>query len=321
MFARLAIFIAFVVLSTIGMVMHARQGQVDEKAEANAAMENIGIYAKAVAHYAEVNPTTVGVAPMASLYLPNGYSSTLTYTGYVSNGDAWVYLLPGGLLSPAQLLRLAGAPDRYLGVKTGTTAADATGNVVFGQDVPIPAAIPNGAAVYLARQLLPPPAGPAASPTAEQPPAPPPLTISAPPIAVVGSPYSTGPGPTYVPPTVPPMPPQPPNGNPSNPPTNPPQTLYWEFQCNTIHTNNKTGTYDGCSITPPESTEYPSPWSPLQLESKWTSGIAMNNSTPCTTLGAYALSPIKVNPSQGVLTEQDGFECGYPNSAGGWTFQ
>jgi hypothetical protein len=95
----------------------------------------------------------------------------------------------------------------------------------------------------------------------------------------------------------------------------------WFFECNTVHTNNKTGTYDGCSITPPESTEYPSPWSPLQQAGKYTGGIAMNNTTPCSTLGSYALSPIKVNPSAGILNEQDGFECGHQDSSGNWVFQ
>jgi hypothetical protein len=170
--------------------------------------QNFAIYARQAAVYAERNPTVVKNPSDTELALPTWYKKLAAFNAYVDHGNAYVYLAAGGTREPLMLLRDAGAPGRTLGIKAGTVAKDATGTTVAGAVIPLPAAIPDGAAVMVARAALPPPPPPPASPTAQQPATPPPLYNPGkplPPPIPSGPPIVSNPV-NFPPPVTPPVP-------------------------------------------------------------------------------------------------------------------
>lgn len=222
-FAKIVAILGVMFLVYLGMTYQSREHLSAVTTEAHAAEQNVAVYAHSVAAYAEANPAATMAPTDGQLALPSGYLKHPGLMPYVAIGNAYVYAVPGGVYDPKAMLRQAGAAGRRIGIKAGTTAKDATGTVVGGQLVPLPGAIPDGSAVYIAREKLPAPDLPPSSPTAAQPPAVPPITIAGSPInPVVATPENPHPV-AWTCCTTPGVPVPPPA--PAQPPVNPPPAL------------------------------------------------------------------------------------------------
>lgn len=220
MFAKWFAIVLLVVLIGFALTYKSRETATDVRSAGVAAEQNLGIYARALARYAQANSTTTGVVIDTQLVLPAGYEKRPGLQGYIDSGNAYVFAISGGPYAPLAVLRQAGAPGRRVGVKSGAIAKDVTNTVVAGAIVPLPAGIPDGSAVYVAREALPPPPPPPAQPTGTQPPPLAPITVGGSPIAVVATPgLSSSPvgWPCCTTPGIP-IPPQAPVQPPVNPP-------------------------------------------------------------------------------------------------------
>ncbi|WP_083868253.1 type IV pilus biogenesis protein PilM [Dyella ginsengisoli] len=230
MITRLVI-VALLFLAMLGAYeLHTHERSTAIQTQSQSELQNLAVYSRAVAYYASTHSSATGpVADSGLSTLPNGYLKSHPWAGYMQNGNAWVYLAPGGTYAPQTLMREAGSPGRSLGVKAGTVAKDATGTVVVGDTVAIPNAIPDGSAVYLSQIFGTPPAAPPPMVIQSQPPPNPPLAASVPPItlvaggAVTSSPTGwsccSTPGAPLPPPPPAPPPPPPPASNPLTDPT------------------------------------------------------------------------------------------------------
>lgn len=192
MWLKIVVALLLLVALTFG-INYRTHMESDRVASQAAAMQDaVSVYAGAVGRYADTHPSFTGPLADGALQLPVGFQKITGLAAFVSNGSAYAYLPAGNAVAPRDLMRLAGAPGRRIGIKAGTLARDATGAVVAGRLVDIPSGIPDGAAVFVSREIAPAPAPPAPMPTAAQPPPTPPLTRSAPAVAVVNQPYTGG---------------------------------------------------------------------------------------------------------------------------------
>jgi hypothetical protein len=229
MLTRLVI-VALLFLALLGAYeLHTHERSTAIQTQSQSELQNLAVYSRAVAYYAATHSSATGpIADSGLSTLPNGYIKSHPWAGYMQNGNAWVYLAPGGSYAPLTLMREAGSPGRSLGIKAGTVAKDATGSVVVGDTVAIPNAIPDGSAVYLSQIFGTPPAAPPPMVTQSQPPPNPPLVASVPPITLVtGGAVSSSPTgwSCCSTPGAPPPPPPP-----AQPPQNPPPAGIASFQ-------------------------------------------------------------------------------------------
>lgn len=220
MFAKLVV--VFLVIAAVVLGIQYQSNSETTGVEIRAAnwSENAAVLALGAATFAVTHPTTARVVAMSELALPQGFVAQPGLTPIVSNGNAYLYYAPGGQATPLEAERDMGGPGRRVGVKAGALAKDVTGAVIAGQFIPLPAAIPDGSAVYVAREALPPPPAGPASPTAAQPPPLAPVSAPStnpPPVTWPGSPSVPV---VYLPPTTPPAPVPP--AAPAQPPINPP---------------------------------------------------------------------------------------------------
>ncbi|AGG89142.1 type IV pilus biogenesis protein PilM [Rhodanobacter denitrificans] len=202
-----------VMMLGISGVYLSNQHSVTANADTQAYGANAMMLGNLASHYAAKNPSVTGVESPAALSAPPYYVPQPGLTAYVSQGSAYVYLAPNGPVAPSASLRDVATHTRNVlaGIKQASGAIlDATGTVVASG---VPAAIPNGSMVLVARAVGPssaqtPPARGAPASLAA-------LTTG----AAIGGPSSYGnPTGAYVgwnpstplPPAAPPLPPPPP---------------------------------------------------------------------------------------------------------------
>lgn len=328
MFIKIALLVLFVALLGLSTKYLAEQHSQQMVTASRAVSQNVTSLGMLASHYAASNPTVVGAPSSAQINLPGSFVNSTQTLVYVNKGSAYAYILPGGELAPSVALAETSAGQRGLkiGIVAGGLLVDGAGQSITLMQ-PLPASIPDGSMVYVSRDVAAPVSHPApsrvaeatAAPLGSEPAIPPPTTFS----VGGGTAIAWAPSGATNPPTNVVSGPAPTSsagneGGGTTGPSSPPPTLHWLNMCSSTHTND--GTWDGCMIYPPDSTESPTPWSQLQLSSDW-HAENLNNTSVCSTIGSYALTGVMIHPEQGVLAGQFGFECGYINASGGYVFQ
>ncbi|MEY2117146.1 type IV pilus biogenesis protein PilM [Rhodanobacter sp. FW106-PBR-R2A-1-13] len=144
-----------VMMLGISSVYLSSQHSVTANANTQAYGANAMLLGNLASHYAAQNPSVTGVESPAALSAPAYYVPQPGLTAYVSQGSAYVYMAPNGTVTPSSSLRDVATHTRNVlaGIKQASGALlDATGTAVASG---VPAAIPNGSMVLVARAVGP----------------------------------------------------------------------------------------------------------------------------------------------------------------------